>query len=387
MRKKLNILEVLEGGTLDPSVGDQARGIENFREKFDALQTLILNERGYSSHKRLYLLREASTMSDFPILFGNILERSLHAKYVLSKPDWRSYIGVGTQKDFRANGQEILGIWGLQGKLPKVKIRGEYKQDKELAEGKTSITLEKFGRLFGLAWETVLADYELGAFRDIGERLLNAALVTEFFEATSLIADAAGPHASLYGAPVTHPIDGASITNKGTLKLSGASGALNLGSTISLMRQQVDQESLPIMIVGFELVVPPPLEMDMLKILKAASVPSTVEGREISVVRQLTITGHVNEYLPIIDVSANKDTTWYLFARLASGQAARLNFLAGRTSPELVMKAPNKVAVGGGAAGPLEGDFESDSMLWRVRHIMGGTQIDPRVTYAQDGTT
>jgi hypothetical protein len=373
-------------GRLDPSMGDQAHSVENFKEKFDALQALILNERGHSAHKRLYLLREASTMSDFPILFGNILERSLHAKYVLSKPDWRSYIGVGTQKDFRASGQEILGIWGLQDKLPKVKIRGEYKQDKELDEGKTAITLEKYGRLFGLAWETVLADYELGAFRDIGERLLNAALVTEFFEATGLIADAAGPHASLYGATVTHPIDGKAITNKGDLKLSGTSGAVNLGTTVSLMRQQTDQEGLPIIIIGFELVVPPTLEFDMLKILQAVSVASTVEGREISTVRLMSITGHVNEYLPIVDESANKDTTWYVFAKLASGQAARLNFLAGRTSPELVMKAPNKVAVGGGAAGPLEGDFESDSMLWRVRHIMGGTQIDPRVTYAQDGT-
>jgi hypothetical protein len=116
-------------------------------------------------------------------------------------------------------------------------------------------------------------------------------------------------------------------------------------------------------------------------------VASDTTGRDIATVRQMSITGHVNEYLPIVDVSANKDSTWYLFAKLASGQAARLNFLAGRTAPELVMKAPNKVAVGGGAAGPLEGDFESDSMLWRVRHIMGGTQIDPRVTYAQDGTT
>ena len=383
----LNILEILEGKTLDPSVRDQARGIANFDEKFDALQALILNEQGYSSHKRMFLLQEASTMSDFPILFGNVLERQLLAKYTLAKPDWRQYIGVGTQKDFRASGQEILGIWGLRGKLPKVVVRGEYKQDKEVGEGKTAITLEKYGRLFGLAWETVLADYELGAFNGVGQDLVEAALVTEFYEATSLIAAATGPHASLYGAPITHPIDSASITNKGTLKLSGTSGAANLGTTVGLMRQQVTKEGLPIVIVGFELVVPPALEWSMLQILKAVSVASDAEGRATATVRQMSITGHVNEYLPIIDVSANKDSTWYVFARLANGQAARLNFLAGRTSPELVLKAPNKVAVGGGAQGPLEGDFESDSMLWRVRHIMGGTQIDPRITYAQDGTT
>ena len=379
----LNILEILEGKTLDPSVGDQALGIANFDQKFDALQALILNEQGYSSHKRRYLLEEALTTSDFPILFGNVLERQLLAKYTLAKPDWRSYIGVGTQKDFRASGQEIIGIFGLQGRMPKVVVRGEYKQDKELGEGKVAITLAKFGRLFGLAWETVLADHELGAFNDVGERLTTAALVTEFFEATSLIAAAAGPHASLYGAPIVHPIDGKSITNKGTLALT----APNLNTTVGLARAQVDADGNPIIIAGFELVVPPALENTMLELLRAVFVPQDATGRAIGVVRQLSITGHLNEYLPIIDVSANKDTTWYLFARLASGQSVRLNFLAGRTSPELVLKAPNKVAVGGGAQRPLEGDFESDSILWRIRHIMGGTQIDPRLTFAQDGTT
>jgi hypothetical protein len=378
----LNILEVLEGKTLDPSVGDQAHSIENFEEKFDALQALILNEQGYSSHRRMYLLQEASTTHDFPILFGNVLERQLWAKYTLAKPDWRSYIGVGTQKDFRASGQEVIGIWGLQARLPKVVLRGEYKQDKELAEGKTAITLEKYGRLFGLAWETVLADYELGALGDVAERLMNAALVTEFYQATSLIADSSGPHASLYGATVTHPIDGKAITNKGSLALS----AVNLNTTIELARSQLDQDGNPIIIAGFELVVPPKLANKMLGLLRAIFVPQDTEGRAIGVVRQQSVIGHVNEYLPIVDTSGKKDATWYIFARLASGQAARLNFLAGRTSPELVMKAPNKVAVGGGAQGPLEGDFESDSMLWRVRHIMGGTAIDPRMTYAQTGS-
>lgn len=379
----LNILEILEGKTLDPSVRDQARIMPDFEEKFDKLQALILNEQGFSSHYRRYLLQEASTMSDFPILFGNVLDRELLAKYTLAMPDWRSYIGVGTQKDFRASGQEVIGIFGLRGRLPKVVVRGPYTQDKEVGEGKVAITLSKFGRLFGLAWETVLADHELGAFNNVGGDLVEAALVTEFFEATSLIAAAAGPHASLYGAPITHPIDGASVTNKGTLGLT----AINLGTTVGLMRGQVDTDGNPILIAGFELVVPPAREIDMLKILRSVSVPSDAAGRDISVIRQMSITGHVNEYLPIIDTSANKDTTWYLFARLASGQAVRLNFLAGRTSPELVLKAPNKVAVGGGAQGPLEGDFESDSILWRVRVIMGGTQIDPRLTFAQDGTT
>jgi hypothetical protein len=49
------------------------------------------------------------------------------------------------------------------------------------------------------------------------------------------------------------------------------------------------------------------------------------------------------------------------------------------------MKNPNKLALGGGTTNPLEGDFESDSMEWRVRHILGGVQVDPRMAIVMVG--
>ena len=54
-----------------------------------------------------------------------------------------------------------------------------------------------------------------------------------------------------------------------------------------------------------------------------------------------------------------------------------MNFLRGHESPELCMKNPNKVALGGASMSPLEGDYESDAIRWRIRHIFGGTQVDP----------
>ena len=97
----------------------------------------------------------------------------------------------------------------------------------------------------------------------------------------------------------------------------------------------------------------------------------------------LNITGHVNQYLPIVDASGSADKTWYLFGKLSnSGYAARMNFLRGHESPELCMKNPNKISMGGATMSPLEGDYESDSIRWRIRHIFGGTQVDPRYAAA-----
>jgi hypothetical protein len=62
-----------------------------------------------------------------------------------------------------------------------------------------------------MGWEIVIND-DLGAFSDTAERLSNAAIRTEYREATKLIAAAAGGgHASLFGAPIAHPVDGKTL--------------------------------------------------------------------------------------------------------------------------------------------------------------------------------
>ena len=45
------------------------------------------------------------------------------------------------------------------------------------------------------------------------------------------------------------------------------------------------------------------------------------------------------------------------------------------------MKASDKVTVGGGAIGPLSGDFATDNVFYRVRLIAGVTRLDWRATW------
>jgi hypothetical protein len=327
-------------------------------------------------------MKEAENTTDFPILFGTVLERQLLAKYQIAKPDWRNYIKTGTQNDFRK--ANLIGVYGLQSNLSEVAERGEYKGD-NLKDGKVENVLKKYGRQFPLSWESLIND-DLGAFADNAERLANAALRTEFYQATKLIAMSTGPHTSLFGAPITHPIDGQDVTNKGTAAFSADA----LGVAITAMRQFKDADGEPIIIEGFELVAPPALELAVYKALSPGSLigfgggTNTVTTSE-NVLMKMNITPHINPYLPIIDTT-HGNTAWYLFARLSSGAAAQMNFLRGHENPEIVQKASDKVSVGGGAVSALEGDFDSDTVIWRVRHILGGTQVDPRFAYASDGT-
>lgn len=385
-----DFLEVLEeSDKLTAGSGQRARGIANFKEKLDRFVRLIANigpegQHGWDKpHVREYKMKEAETTSDFPILFGTVLERQLLAEYTAASPDWRTYIKAGTQNDFRAS--DLIGVYGLQAGLAEVPQRGEYKNDK-LRDGKVSISLKKYGKQFQLSWEALIND-DLGAFSDCATRLSQAALRTEYREATKLFAASTGPHASLFGNALANPIDAVVVDNLTGLAFDEAGTALQF--VITKLRKMVDVDGEPILIDGFDLVVPPDLEISMMKALAGESlIGFGGDGNTVTTSRNVTkdlgITGHVNQYLPIIDTTSGT-TAWYVFARGAR-PAAQLNFLRGHESPEIVQRNSNKVALGGGPVPQSEGDFESDSMAWRVRHVLGGTQVDNRACFASDGT-
>ena len=75
------------------------------------------------------------------------------------------------------------------------------------------------------------------------------------------------------------------------------------------------------------------------------------------------------------------------------------SFLRGHQSPELFMKLPNSVQIGEGRIGPgqgivpgtmnvnpLDGDFDTDSIAYKIRHVLGGTLLDPIMAVASAGT-
>jgi len=105
----------------------------------------------------------------------------------------------------------------------------------------------------------------------------------------------------------------------------------------------------------------------------------------VNTIPQMGLKLHVDPYLQIVDVSGTNDTTWYLFADPAQGAAIEFRHLRGHENPEICMKASDKVTVGGGALSPFSGDFGTDNVFYRVRIVCGGTQLDPRFTYAQVG--
>jgi len=409
LNKPSDFLELMEGdGKNDVAVATGRRLITNFDEKLVKFMELIANKPGYSKAKQTYLLKESETTSDFPFLFGTVLERQLYAMYKAITPDWRSYIKVGTQNDFRPSW--LIGTYGIGSPLPAVGQRGEYKQDDNLSDGRVVFNINKYGAEFGLSWEALVND-DLGAFNDLASMFALRATRSEYRFATGLYVAPTGPSAALFGTALQHPIIVTKTVNNkfssaNKVNVVNADGSVTattpafsidtLSAACTVMRNFTDANGEPVIFDGFELVVPPALEIRMLQALNPANIIQSGGDATTGVlpsirsssntVPQLNITGHVNPYLPIIDQSGNGNKTWYLFAKLTNaGYAARVNFLRGHESPELCMKNPNKIALGGATMSPLEGDYESDSIRWRIRHCFGGSAVDPLYAAAYIG--
>lgn len=300
--------------------------------------------------------REALSTSDYPILFGDFLNRSLAQRYAVAQPVWRGFAARKLNRDFRAS--KVIDFFGASSVLDRVAELAEYPA-RAFDESEFETVLAKFGDRLQWSWEAMVND-DLGAFQDAPAALSRAAVATEDFVATSVLASATGPNAWL-GTPAT-------------AKLSQDS--LNTG--IQTITNKTDGDGNPIVISGLVLVVPPALK------LTAQNIINTTEIRNTSGNKQTIQTGNglaevpkivVNPWLTSIDKSANSASTWYLVPDPSGPRPAVYEtFLTGYEAPDLRVKADGGMRLGGGAVDPSEGSFERDDVQYRVRHVVGGNQ-------------
>lgn len=345
---------------------------------------LVENKKGWSSRRWAAELEEAVTTTQFPYVFGTILNRQLLASYKIFTADWRKFVKEDSALvDFRS--KRYFKVLGNDQVLAPVPMSGQYL---EAAVSTAYYDLDpiKYGRIFGITFESIIND-SLGAFNDIPERFANAVIRTENRKVTETYSSASGPNSGLFGAPITD-VDNGQVTNKGTDVLSVAT----LQRACENIMSQVDVNGEPILARAAVLVVPPALEMTARNILGSQTLlTATGESKTIlignqNVVAQLSLTLVVDPYLQVVDVSANKKTTWYVFADPMQGAAITMGRVRGYENPEICMRASNKMLVGGGMADVMSGSFENDQVQTRVRSIFGLKAMDPRFCWANDGT-
>lgn len=352
-------------------------GATRFSEaKLTEALRLIRNDRSMSRYAHQHALHEAITTSDFPTLFGVLVQQDMLAKYQITVAEWRAYCKRGTLPNFNIATKHK--VYGQDELLPQVAEKAPYLAVQS-GTGHYHGQLAKYGRMFDISWESVIND-SMGAFADIADRFSNAVIRTEARHVTELFASAAGPNVGLYGAPIAD-VDGQNVTNLGVLPLTPN----NISATLALMAAQTDPNGEPISVRGVHLVCPLTLEDTAIAATQSPllqQIAGAVALPVMNVIAKKGIQVHPDPFLQVVDATATDDTTWYMFAEPSQGAAIEMDYFAGAEQPEICMKASDKVSMGGGSISPFDGDFDSDNVKYRVRCVHAGWRLDPRYTYA-----
>ncbi|MBI2758788.1 MAG: Mu-like prophage major head subunit gpT family protein [Chloroflexi bacterium] len=393
----LQLLENIkaEEASVQKLFGDEGQGVRHNGRKSPQYMAKLTEAAqlvaGVISGRRpAYHLREALSTSDFPNLFGDILDRQLLAAYQDWPQTFRNYTHVAQVADFRT--VKRFKVYGADAVLPPVGQQEQYKSDQFQEASPYTYAVSKYGRVIPLAWETLLND-DLGAFSDIPTRFGRAARRSEEKFATQLFVDANGPHASVYTVGNKNKVN---ATNAGA-SFTATNPPLSipaLQEAMAVLANQIDEQGEPITIESLELVVPPSLEITALNILNGVQLWQDTNNNAGTPDTRLITTNwmkgrvnmNVNPYIPIVASTANGGTSWFLFANPHNGRPAlEVGFLRGHETPEVFMKSPNIVNIGA-QVDPMNGDFDTDSIQYKVRHVFGGTVIDPKMTVASNGT-
>lgn len=388
MSEFLELLESLkaEDASIHRLFGDAGVSVRGLRRdtpqyKRALAEAAELLRRTIAGSSPMYRLQEAMSTSDFPLLFGDVLDRQLLGIYQEWPTAWPQIARRGTVRDFRLVSR--FATDGAEAVLPKVEQGAEY-TEAALSEARYQYKVDKYGRRVPFLWETLVND-DLDGLRSTPERIAKAARMSEERFATELYVDATGPDAVFFttGAPNNNKLTAAPLT------------VANLQAGFSKIWAQKDLDGNPIFTGQMRLVVPPALKVVAANILNATEIRAAAGGGVGTAGDQLTVRNWmaveladlvVNPWLPIVDVSANKDNTWYLFADPGVGRPAlEMGFLRGNETPGLFLKSPNAIRLGGGMIAAEDGSFETDGVDYKVRHVFGGVLLEPKAALAAVG--
>jgi ATP-dependent protease ClpP protease subunit len=306
------------------------------------------SHRDLSGHA---LIQAALTSGDFGNLLSNALGKAVRAGYESDVQSHAAWVRFTQVNDFRTQTRPILGAAPALDKLLQLE---SYKQG-GWAEDSASFALEKFGKLFAISWEALLAD-DLAAFQRVPQALGAAARRAEADAVYLNLTAGAGAGVVMQdGQPLFHS------THNNIVATASFPDSSSLGAARALLRRQR-----PVGNVGFLnlqpafLIVPPELETAAEILIASASrhvtgtSGSTTDGVQTPWIANLTLV-----------VEPRLSGFWYVAASTAQIDTVECATLSEANGAPIVEE-----LVGEGAT--------NDSIVWKVRHPLAARALDWR---------
>lgn len=285
------------------------------------------------------------TTSDFPLLLGSTVNRTLRDAYALAPQTWRPLGRQTTVPDFREVTRVALGDISA---LEKVNEHGEYKYG-TLGEEGAPLKVAKFGKIIAITWESIVND-DLSALTRIPQALGAAAAQTESDVVWSL----------LLGNP--NFVDGTALFHADHGNLAGSAGAINtttLAAARAAMRKQKSKAGHYLNLGPEYLVVGPDKELEAFQFTSSNYVPA----------KNADINDSRNASLQVIVDARITGNQWYLYAAPGLVDTFEYAYLEGEQ----------------GVFTETREGFEVDGMEIKARLVFGAAWIDYRGVYKNAG--
>lgn len=285
------------------------------------------------------------TTSDFPILLGSTVNRTLRDSYALAPQTWRPLGRQSTVSDFREVSRVALGDIAA---LEKVNEHGEYKYG-SLGEEGAPLKVGKFGKIIAITWEAIVND-DLSAMTRIPQALGAAAAQTESDVVWAL----------LLGNP--NFVDGTAVFHADHGNLAASGGAINtttLAAARAAMRKQKSKAGHFLNLGPEYLVVGPDKELEAYQFTSSNYVPA----------KNADINDSRNASLQVIVDARITGNQWYLFAAPGLVDTFEYAYLEGEQ----------------GVFTETREGFEVDGMEIKARLVFGAAWIDYRGAYKNAG--
>jgi hypothetical protein len=292
--------------------------------------------------------RALHTTSDFGLILGDTVGRTLRAAYQAAPSGIRRMGRQTTAKDFRAVNKIMLGEAPM---LEKLDEHGEIKAG-TMAEARESYRVETFARKIGITRQVIVND-DLGAFADLARRMGQAAAETEAKVLTDLLEANAGNGPKMDDGKQLFHADHGNKANPGVaLSVDSLSGAR------LALRSQKGLSGLPIRVTPKYLLVPPALETPAEQLLTAIAAAKTAD-----------VNPFANALTLVVEPRLASAARWYVAADPAEIDGLEFAYLAGGEGPQVESKS----------------GWDVDGVEIRVILDYGAGFVDHRGWYANPG--
>lgn len=294
------------------------------------------------------ITRALHTTSDFPLIVGDTIGRTLRAAYQAAPAGVRRLGRQTTARDFRTVNKIMLGETPT---LEKLDEHGEIRAG-TMAEAKEAYKVETFARKIGVTRQVLVND-DLGAFADLARRMGQAAAETEARVLVDLL------EGSLGNGPTMS--DGKALFHADHSNKAASGGAIaddTLSAARLAMRSQTGLSGQPISVTPKYLLVPPVQETVAEKWLATIAAAKAADVNPFSGSLSL-----------VVEPRLSSATRWYVSADPGEIDGLEYAYLAGGEGPQVETKA----------------GWDVDGVEIRVILDFGAGFIDWRGWYANAG--